>query len=187
MPGARDIAGQRFGRLVAIRPAHRDKHGKWHWLCHCDCGKEVVVSSNAIIKGNTKSCGCYRSERVRQAPLTHGHTVNKVFSPTYRSWAAMMTRCLNPNVPHYKYYGGRGIEVCERWHSFENFLADMGPRPEGRYSIERVDRDGRYEPSNCKWIPQRDQSKNKRPGGYYKAKRDLDAPRLPTEGGNAGQ
>src|SRR4249920_3506499 len=125
-----DITGQRFGRLVAIEDAGRTKRKEVLWLCRCDCGAEKIVSASHLRQGNIRSCKCLTREITRQNSLKHGHRVNRHHSDTYRSWAAMLTRCYNKNTRCYKNYGGRGIFVCERWHSFENFLADMGERPE---------------------------------------------------------
>lgn len=152
-----DITGQRFGRLTALAPT-RSASGRFCWLWRCDCGKETVARSGPVRAGQMQSCGCFRIERVRAAITTHGASR----TPEYDCWIAMFQRCYNPKNPMFKYYGGRGIEVCERWHKFENFLADMGRRPAGRYSIERIDNDGNYEPRNCKWIPQGEQAKNTR-------------------------
>lgn len=93
--------------------------------------------------------------------ITHGHTRNYRSTPTWRSWSSMRQRCTNKNLPHYRHYGGRGITVCERWSVFENFLADMGERPHGT-SIDRIDKDGNYEPGNCRWASNRQQQVNSR-------------------------
>jgi hypothetical protein len=111
--------------------------------------------------GDTNSCGCLKLE-VLAKRATHGATRYNQITPEYQSWLDMHKRCSNPRSERFNAYGGRGISVCERWSSFENFLSDMGPRPEG-YSIERNDVNGNYEQSNCKWIPYEDQYKNRRP------------------------
>jgi hypothetical protein len=118
----------------------------------------MVAYISHLLNGATKSCGCLNHEN-RQKPRRHGLSWK---IPEYRSWINMRQRCLNKNNPRYKDYGGRGIKICKRWSSFENFLADMGQMPGPGYSIERINNDGDYEPDNCIWLPRRDQWKNKR-------------------------
>jgi hypothetical protein len=128
------------------------------WLCQCDCGNEITLSSNPLQRGNTKSCGCLKPESIGNAHRTHGMRN----TPEYDVWAGMRQRCTNPNHVGYANYGGRGITVCKRWDIFENFIADMGQRPNSNYTIDRIDNNGNYEPGNCQWLKSGDQQKNKR-------------------------
>jgi hypothetical protein len=160
MPGFVDITGQRFGRLIVLSLAGQAKDGRFRWLCQCDCGARTVVRGPKLRSKRTRSCGCLKLDRdaAKNPHFKHGLS----HSPEHRCWVAMIQRCQNQNAKSYKDYGGRGIKVCKRWHHFETFLSDMGRRPPGRYSIERIDNERGYTPSNCKWIPLRDQAKNRR-------------------------
>lgn len=155
MPKFIDIAGHRFGRLVAVAVHSRGRQTRW--LCQCDCGNYKVIGKVPLQTGDTKSCGCLQS----QNRLKHGYAGRRSRSNVYDVWNQMIQRCENKKNKWYKCYGARGISVCARWHKFENFMVDMGPRPDG-YSIERVDNDGNYEPKNCVWIPFNEQQKNQR-------------------------
>jgi len=155
MPAAADISGERFGRLVAIEPTHIG--GRRLWRCACDCGGESLVDVGKLRIGNTKSCGCHKASVLGISTTKHGMHGTR----TYRIWKAMRSRCNNPNVTQYKDWGGRGITVCERWGRFENFLADMGEAPPDR-SLDRIDVDGNYEPSNCRWATRLEQAHNTR-------------------------
>jgi hypothetical protein len=167
---ALDLTGQRFGRLIALRRAGFIVHGKNRriaWLCECDCGKRITVSSMVLRTKNTKSCGCLsREASARNIALydgtKHGHARRDAVTKTYRSWNGMIERCRNPNNRRFKYYGGRGIKVCKRWlNSFENFYADMGDRPEG-HTLDRKNNDGNYTPKNCRWATIAEQAAGQR-------------------------
>lgn len=151
------VPGARFHSLVLLEKA--GKIGKTvTWRCRCDCGRETIIRYCNL--GKTKTCGCARSEATRKSKLRHGMT-NSV---EYHTWSGMRQRCRDVNTPAYPWYGGRGIKVCERWDSsFENFYSDMGKRPGPDFSLDRINNDGDYEPSNCRWVLKRTQSNNRRP------------------------
>jgi hypothetical protein len=144
------LSHTRYGRLEVIGNA------KGGWLCRCDCGTEKVIRTQALTSGATQSCGCYQ-DSVRHRARSHGMT----YEPIYRLWVSMVDRCTRPSVPNFAFYGARGITVCERWRTFENFYADMGNRPDGM-SLDRRDNTRGYEPENCRWAALKVQSRNTR-------------------------
>lgn len=154
-----DLSGHRFGRLVAIRDAGRDAGHHRLWLCQCDCGQETTVSTNRLRTGNTKSCGCL----YREAHTTHGATRGGRRTVEFTAWSHMLRRCNDHRHPQFKDYGGRGIRVCARWDDFAAFAADMGPRPSPKHSLDRIDVNGNYDPSNCRWATKDVQQHNRRP------------------------
>jgi hypothetical protein len=151
-----DLIGRRFSSLVVIEQAP-NLGDRVHWFCQCDCGQLLSVRGSALREGNTKSCGCGKEGK----PPTHGYARRGKHHPSYGAWCAMRRRCEKTYAHNYEYYGGRGIKVCDRWQSFENFLADMGERPEG-LTLDRINNEGDYEPSNCKWSTQSEQMLNSR-------------------------
>ena len=145
-----DLTGKRFGRLTAVCEGER-LSGRVAWMCVCECGGTAHVSRSNLTSGTVKSCGCLWRESI----TSHGHATNGNQSRTYNSWVMMHRRCKDSrkNYEH--------VSVCDRWATFENFLADMGERPP-HTSIDRIDPYGNYEPSNCRWATRSEQNSNQR-------------------------
>jgi len=150
-----DISGRLFGHLTALRRIESDRHSHARWLCRCDCGTEKGILYAQLMRGTTHSCGCHKAQLLKDKKTKHGKSNSKIYS----IWCNMIRRCYDSRVSNYHRYGGRGIEICERWLRFEHFLADMGDPPDGM-SLDRVNNDGNYEPSNCRWATREQQSKN---------------------------
>lgn len=163
MPNLINLAGQRFGRLLVIERQVAPTQGNRSvpWVCKCDCGNILPISSQSLRNHRTQSCGCLNRENLANGggKLRHGATRHRIVSPEYRIWIAMRQRCSNPKTNKYARYGGRGISVCRRWGRFENFLADMGLRPSRKHSIHRINNDGNYTPGNCVWATPKEQAK----------------------------
>ena len=145
-----NLIGKRFGRWTVLEKTEERISGSIVWLCECDCGKIGKVRTAILKNGESKSCGCFQRYVVKKTGnlIKHGHARRNYKSYTYNTWEAMKTRCLNENNKDYEYYKNRYI--CERWMKFENFLADMGERPEG-HELHRIDNSKGYSPDNCEW------------------------------------
>lgn len=162
MPSLIDRTGQRYGRLVVVDrdvaagPASRGKRVRW--ICRCECGTVLSCTGHDLASGDVRSCGCLHRDDLRERHRNHG----LVRTGAHSSWAAAKARCYDPKHTAYASYGGRGIQMCERWRNdFRAFLSDMGERPAGT-SIDRVNPDGHYEPQNCRWATPETQATNKR-------------------------
>ena len=144
-----NITGQRFGRLVVLERQGVNRHRKVLWFAQCDCGKTIVVRTNSLVSGNTRSCGCLQRDVAVANATTHG----QADTPTYRAWQTMHDRCGNPKNKQYPRYGGRGIGIDDpRWFSFQNFFDEMGKKPPG-CDLHRVENDKGYSKANCVWLP----------------------------------
>lgn len=157
----KDIVGQRFGRLLVISRHGSTIHKQATWSCICDCGKMTVAVGSDLRGGHTSSCGCYNRDQIVRKFTKHGQAKASGLSRTYRIWAGMKTRCLNPKTKAWIRYGGRGIRVHESWLDFENFYAAMGDAPPGK-TLDRIKNDKGYEPGNCRWATYREQAQNQR-------------------------
>lgn len=156
------LSGMRYGRLLVGPMSGFSSGGHRMWDCLCDCGKLRRVAAHQLLGGKTKSCGCLIADSSRSRATVHGELLSgKPRTPEYNAWKNMRARCYNKARREYARYGGRGIEVCERWSSFAAFVADMGRRPGPGYSLERKDNDGWYTPDNCIWGTAKQQCRNR--------------------------
>lgn len=152
-----DIKGERFGRLVVVKYVGKVEN-RLSWECLCDCGNTKTVFANNLRVGHTTSCGCRQRELASKRQTTHGATG----TPEFEAWCSIHKRCNNPSNRAFASYGGRGISVCSRWSSFDNFLFDMGNKPTSLHSIDRINNDLGYAPDNCRWATYTTQNRNKR-------------------------
>lgn len=179
MPNPRNLSGQRFGRLIAIKWVSTQTNGQRRWLCRCDCGTDHIVGVGNLRSSAVRSCGCLRVDQGRAAgaaSLRHGHCSDseRGGSAEYKALRSAIKRCHDPSARQFCDYGGRGIKVCDEWRvpsararsgwapNFEAFFADIGPRPGPGYSLERKRVDGNYESGNVVWATPLAQSRNRR-------------------------
>lgn len=164
MPAAKIITPGMKYTLLTIESEVMPRTNPRRFNCVCVCGKRTVVTRNNLSREHTRSCGCLQASSRKYGAIVHGHSIRNADgapTSTYTCWASMLQRCRDPKASSYKYYGARGIRVCRRWQKFENFLSDMGEKPEG-LSIDRISNDLGYFKGNCRWQSRLEQSNNRR-------------------------
>jgi len=155
-----NLVGMRYGRLTVVDNYPSDKKQQSRFVCECDCGNKHIALGRLLKTGDVKSCGCLRVEECRKIGFKAAkHKMTR--TPTYYSWQSMKDRCLNKNSTNLRWYGEKGVKICDKWLSYEGFLEDMGERPEGT-TLDRINPFGDYEPDNCRWADMTTQKANTR-------------------------
>ena len=154
----RDLTGQKFNRWTVLRRSEHDDANNVKWVCRCDCGTIAEVLAQNLTRNHSKSCGCYNVEQAIKNSTKH----NMYHTRLHKIWSSMKARCSNPNEQSYINYGGRGIKVCSEWENFEPFMKwALGNGYKDTLTIDRIDVNGNYSPSNCKWSTIKEQARNK--------------------------
>jgi hypothetical protein len=172
-----DLIGDVYGRLTVLWCVGPVPNGRIReWMCRCSCGKEIQVAQNNLRSGNTESCGCYKRELTVARNTRHGESVGGKWSPEFATYKSMISRCYHSGASGYHLYGGRGIGVCDQWRGdggYAQFLSDMGRRPTPNHSLDKIDNDKNYSPSNCRWATTKQQGNNRRNNQviYWKGER----------------
>jgi len=145
-----NLTGKHFGHLTVLKEISERQNGSVVWFCQCSCGKLITVRSNSLISGNTKSCGCFKKEKIKQIFTKHGGKHTRLYS----IWGNIKSRCSNPRISYYRYYGGKGIKIHSEWQNdfikFRNWALAHGYQE--NLTIDRINNDGDYEPNNCQWL-----------------------------------
>lgn len=168
-----DLTGRKVGRLLVLAKHHKPSQSGWKYECICECGTRTIVGQWTLFHEKVQSCGCLNREKTILRCTTHGCSNTAI----YHIWSGIIKRCTNPNDGSAFRYFDRGIRVCERWcdeNGFVNFMADMGPRPSPRHSVDRIDNDGNYEPGNCRWATPKQQAQNRRKRIVWTSKMPID-------------
>lgn len=151
-----DLSNKRFGKLTALTPIKINN--KYSWNCICDCGNEKIIMGSNLSRGISKSCGCHKKNVIKNLNKKHGMAKTRIF----KIWVGIRKRCTNNKCKAYPLYGGRGIKICKQWDEFINFYNDMKYGYSDELSLDRINPNGDYEPSNCRWATMKQQNRNRR-------------------------